>query len=306
MLTQNRTIIDTHLVPDDMESRIRLSDYCVGLFQAVRTRKGIKKAISRGQVLVDGRTGHTGDWVVPGMRIDLCELEQSPRYVLPLEIPVVYEDEHIALINKPGGIPVSGNHSRTLENALLHNINTSSEPDAYKQPRAVHRLDAATCGLVLIAKTRSTRVHLGDQFEQQSVQKHYQAIVIGQTMAEGRIEHPIDQKEAVTEFRLLKSVRSLHTDWISLLELHPHTGRTHQLRIHLADAGYPILGDKKYGRPGEIMRGKGLFLCATSLIFEHPKTDQTMSFSIPAPNKFHIHMEREQRRWEQHFLRKQA
>lgn len=302
---QNKAIIDTHMVPKQTE-RQRLSDYCVGLFQALPSRKGVKKAISRGQVLVDGRTGRTGDWVEPGMRIELCELDRAPRHILPLPLPIVYEDEHIALINKPGGIPVSGNRARSVERALLHNITLSEEPDAYKQPRAAHRLDAPTCGLVLIAKTRSARIHLGDQFEAQSIKKHYQAIVTGQTMAEGRFDDPIDQKEAVTEFRLLKSVRSLHTEWISWLELHPRTGRTHQLRIHLANAGNPVLGDKRYGKPGEIMRGKGLFLCATALTFEHPKTRQTMSFSIDPPNKFPNHMEREQRRWEQFFLRKQA
>lgn len=302
---QDKAIIDSHVVPESTE-RQRLSDYCVGIFPALPSRKSVKKAISRGQVLVDGRTGHTGDWVIPGMRLELCELDQAPRHILPLPLPIVYEDEHIALINKPGGIPVSGNRARSVERALLHNINLSAEPDAYKQPRAAHRLDAPTCGLVLIAKTRSARIHLGDQFEAQAIQKHYQAIVTGQTMAEGRITDPIDHKEAITEFRLLKSVRSLHTDWISWLELHPQTGRTHQLRIHLANAGNPILGDKRYGKPGEIMRGKGLFLCATTLTFEHPKTKQTMSFSIEPPNKFPTHMEREQRRWEQFFLRKQA
>lgn len=302
---QNKTIIDTHFVPNKTE-RQRLSDYCVGLFAALPSRKGVKKAISRGQILVDGRTGHTGDWVLPGMRIELCELDQQPRHILPLPLPVVYEDEHIALVNKPGGIPVSGNRSRSVERALLHNIQPSTEPDGYKQPRAAHRLDALTCGLVLIAKTRSARIHLGDQFESHSIRKQYQAIVTGQTMAEGRLDSPVDGKEALTEFRLLKSVRSLHTDWISWLELYPHTGRTHQLRIHLAHAGNPVLGDKRYGQAGEIMRGKGLFLCATGLTFEHPKTEQIMSFSIDPPNKFPTHMEREQRRWEQFFLRKQA
>jgi len=302
---QQKTIIDAHVVPDQVAQQ-RLSDYCVGIFPALPSRKSVKKAISRGQVLINGQTGHTGDWVLPGMRIELCELDQAPQYILPLPLPIVYEDEHIALINKPGGIPVSGNRARTVEQALLHNIKVSNEPDAYKQPRAAHRLDAPTCGLVLIAKTRSARIHLGDQFAAQAINKQYQAIVTGQTMAEGRIDDPIDQKEAVTEFRLLKSVRSLHTDWISWLELHPLTGRTHQLRIHLANAHYPILGDKRYGKPGEIMRGKGLFLCATALTFEHPKTRQTMSFSIDPPPKFHNHMEREQRRWEQFFLRKQA
>lgn len=298
-------IISKHTVPAGA-SRARLSDYCVGLFPELPSRKGAKKAIGRGAILVNGKTGKTGDWVEPGMQIDLCELDQAPRFILPLQLSVVYEDQHVALINKPGGIPVSGNSGRTLEQALLHNIEPSTLPDAYQQPRAAHRLDAPTCGLVLIAKTRSARVNLGDQFEVRQIEKTYQAIVIGQTVAEGRIEEAIDNKEAITEFQLLKSVRSLHTEWVSLLSLQPKTGRTHQLRRHLANAGFPILGDKEYGNPGEIMRGKGLFLSATALTFEHPSTQQTMSFSIEPPSKFHIHLEREQQRWERYYLRRQA
>jgi len=298
-------IINKHTVPPGT-TRARLGDYCVGLFPELPSRKGTKKAISRGAILLNGETGKTGDWVESGMHIELCELDQAPRFILPLQLSVVYEDEHIALINKPGGIPVSGNSGRTLEQALLHNIQPSSLPDAYQQPRAAHRLDSPTCGLVLIAKTRSARIYLGDQFEVKQIEKTYQAIVIGQTVAEGRITEPIDNKQAITEFQLLKSVRSLHTDWISLLWLKPKTGRTHQIRRHLANAGFPVLGDKEYGNPGEIMRGKGLFLCATALTFEHPSTKQTMSFSIEPPSKFHIHLEREQRRWERYYLRRQA
>lgn len=297
--------INQHIVPPSTP-QARLSDYCVGIFPEIPSRKGTKKAISRGQIWVDGLRGSSGIWVKPGMCITLCELDREPTFIFQLTVPIVYEDDDIAIVNKPGGVPVSGSKSRTIENALLHNINPSNQKDGYKQPKAVHRLDAATCGLLLIAKTRSARMHLGQQFEQKSISKYYQALVCGQTMAEGTIDEAINQKSATTDFRLIKSVRSLHTDWLSWLELKPHTGRTHQLRIHLANAGFPILGDKKYGVSGEIMKGKGLFLCATALSFVHPSTNQTMSFSVPPPSKFGIHTEREQHRWEQFYLQRQA
>lgn len=109
---------------------------------------------------------------------------------------------------------------------------------------------------------------------------------------------PIEGKPSETVYRCLSRARSLTWDWLSLLELHPKTGRRHQLRIHLSQAGFPIVGDKLYGQPGKILRGKGLFLAATGLVFNHPVTGEILEFALPIPLKFEGLMKREQRRWE--------
>ena len=216
-----------------------------------------------------------------------------------MDIKIVFEDEHLAVINKPAGIVVSGNKFRTIENALLHNLQTSSQPDALTSPRPVHRLDALTSGLLLIAKTRSVRRILGEMLSSKNISKLYRTIVIGKTPEKGSVNSPVNGQQAITEYSLLKNVHSLKCGWISFLELKPLTGRTHQLRIHLSGLGFPILGDKLYGQKETLFLGKGLFLSAVGLKFQHPVTKKILELCIKEPNKFRIHLEREERRYYQ-------
>ena len=205
----------------------------------------------------------------------------------------------IALIHKPAGIVVSGNQFHTVQNALLHNLKVSKAVDAFKLPRPVHRLDHATSGLLLIAKTTSANIALSQQFENKTIQKRYQAVVIGKLAADkGKIEQAIEGKIAVTKYEVKQISPSLKTQHLSLLDLYPLTGRTHQLRIHLANLGHPILGDKLYHGTHPLLQGKGLFLCAVELSFEHPLNKKKMNFCMEAPNKFSYRMEQEKRRWE--------
>lgn len=296
---KNEIIIERHIVPEGTPKQ-RLSDYLIGIFKTIPTRKGIKKTIKKGGVKVNGEIQNTAHWVETGQIIELLDTETAPQKIFPLDIPIVFEDDYLAIINKPAGYVVSGNLYQTIENALPHNLTPSLLPDALKNYKAAHRLDALTSGLLLIAKTRSARVELGKLFEQRTIQKTYQAIVIGQTAKDGTIDIPIENKPSSSGFKTLEQVRSLRNDWLSLVKLFPKTGRTHQLRIHLSSIGFPILGDKIYGEAGEILKNKGLFLCATRLVFEHPFIQKTIDIEIKPPNKFRLMLDREKRRWEKY------
>lgn len=290
--------IESHIVPPDTPQE-RLSDYAPRVFSAIPSRKGIKKAIKAGAVLIDGRPGNTGDWVLPGQRIELMPSALSPPKALELPLEIIYEDEHLAVVNKPAGLPTGGNQYRTLANALQHNLSPSRAEGTLPWPRPVHRLDALTSGLLLAAKSYTASISLSRQFQEKAVQKTYQAVAVGKAPEAGTIREPFDGQDAHTEFRRLRRARSLKVEWLSLLELYPRTGRTHQLRRHLAGIGCPILGDALYTPEGEpLLKGKGLFLCAVGLEFVHPATGQPVAFRMPAPNKFQAFMNRSQQRWE--------
>lgn len=291
------TILDTHIVPENV-SGVRLSDYAVGIFPAISSRKGIKKMIKKGGVCINGVVAETGRWVETGQKIQLIELMQVPEKVYRLSFPVIYEDAYLAIISKPAGIVVSGNQFRTIQNALLYNIALSELVDALPNPLPVHRLDYSTSGLLIIAKTRGARQSLGKLFEERQISKTYQAVVIGHAPINSIIQQPIEGKFSETSLQRLRVVQSLKNNYLSLVNLMPLTGRTHQLRIHLSSVGFPILGDKIYGKEGMILKGKGLFLSAIGLQFIHPITSELMKFSSPAPLKFQSFMEREQRRWD--------
>ena len=290
-------ILETHIVPAGT-GKIRLLDFCLEYLQTIRSRSGIKKAIKKGELLLDDQQATGAEWVKPGQKISLIDREENPPKIYEMPLEIVYEDNHLAVIHKPAGISVSGNKYRTIQNALTANIKMSPEPDALKWPRPVHRLDYGTSGLLLVAKTRQSVAVLGEQFEQRRVKKKYAAVVIGKTAEEGVISDEIDNKEALTRFRLVRSVRSVHTDWLSLVEVFPETGRTHQIRIHMAGIGHPVLGDDKYGTEFKLLKHKGLFLAAVGIDFKHPVTDEELSFSLNIPYKFRRRLETEQKRWE--------
>lgn len=290
-------ILYTHIVPENIK-HIRLSDYAIGLFPQLPSRKGLKKAIKKGQIYINDSEANTGSWVITGQKIELVALDKKPPKIYRLDLPIIYEDDQIALIHKPAGIVVSGNQFHTIQNALLHNLTPSKAIDAFQLPRPAHRLDHATSGLLLIAKTTSANIHLSEQFKNKTIQKRYQAVVIGQLSQEvGLITKKIEDKEAVTKYEVVQTVPSLKTGYLSLLNLYPLTGRTHQLRIHLADLGHPILGDKLYHQTAPLLKGKGLFLSALELTFTHPLNSQLMNFKIAAPAKFVYRLEQEERRW---------
>lgn len=276
---------------------LRLLDYVIQFVPAVLSRNGAKNAIKSGRILLNGNPAEGSRYVNYGDKITLLPLEHFPLKVFKLCLPVVFEDDYLAVINKPAGIGVSGNYFRTIENALPFNLKRTARADALVTPRAVHRLDNQTSGLLLIAKTASARLHLGNQFEQKNVHKTYFALVAGALTAKGNINFPIDSKEALTEYEVIQQVDSVKYKKISLVKLIPHTGRTHQLRIHLSNLGHPILGDKLYSKNLPVLTGKGLFLTALELGFTHPISNQQLSFSLELPHKFSAFLTKEQGRF---------
>ena len=151
---------------------VRLSDYLVGKMKLLPSRKSVKKAIKAGLILVNGEVGTTGQFVETFDTLTLIEKDETLKKVFEWRLEVVYEDEYLAIINKPAGLSVSGNHFRTIENALPFNLKMSTRTDALQRFRAVHRLDALTSGLLLVAKTKTARIQLGQLFEQKKNRKN--------------------------------------------------------------------------------------------------------------------------------------
>jgi len=292
-------LIEAHIVPEGVEN-VRLQDYAPNIFASISSFQGVKKAIKRGMIHVNGVKATTGLWIKSGFRIELYDLELPPSKIYELPLEVVYEDDYIAVVNKPGGISVSGNQFKTIKNALPFNLRPSMRKNALPVFRPVHRIDSPTCGLLLIAKTAEASAHLGKQFENRKVKKRYCAVVIGALPNKGKIDMQVDDKDAISTFELVKKTPSIRNKFLSMVHLYPETGRTHQLRIHMAGLGNPILGDKLYGTEGEILRGKGLFLCAAGLQFTHPESEEEMNISIDPPYKFGRFMDMEEKRWEKY------
>ena len=291
-------ILASHTVPPAIQKQ-RISDYACGIFEQLPSRKGVKKALKKGAIQLNGQMTETGRWVQPGDVITLVDLEETPPKVYDYDLEVVYEDDFMAVINKPAGVKVSGNQFRTIVNMLPQNMTASPEPDALKWPKPVHRLDVPTSGLLMIAKTAQAHMGLGQQLEQKIIKKTYHAIVQGKPLeTHSHIQEPIGAQAAHSEYTLLQTVPSLQNESVSLVKLSPHSGRTHQLRIHMAHLGHPIIGDTEYGESGNTLLHKGLFLAATALELNHPVLNKSLKVSIDIPHKFNSLLEREARRWE--------
>jgi 23S rRNA-/tRNA-specific pseudouridylate synthase len=229
--------------------------------------------------------------------IERRELRTRLPPVYEREIVVHYEDEFLAIVEKPPGIPVVGNLHRCLLHALPANLEPSSQPGALAQPRPVHRLDWPTGGLVVVAKTALALAHLSNSFEERRVYKEYRAILKGRLEGSGHVESPVEGRAARTEYSALRHCRSLKSEWLTEAKLCPHTGRKHQLRKHMSELGVPILGDTTYDQQGETLRGKGLFLWAIGLELPHPVTGERLRIHKEPPGKFASLLSREARRW---------
>ncbi len=277
--------IETHVAPS-LDAKTRLQDYAVGIFRTIVSRKGIKKAIKNGLVSVNSERGYTGDWIMGGEVIELYRDPNLKKPDIDLSLEVLYEDDHLAIIFKPAGIVVSGNKKFTIENALDFNLKKSDQPDALPYPEPIHRLDYPTTGALLIGKTTSVVMALNKLFEARTISKIYLAVVLGTIDDFGIITADIDGKPSKTEYKKIAAIPSVKYEFLNLLELVPFTGRRHQLRKHLAGIGNPIFGDTLYNKEGEFMKGKGLYLHAFSLEFDHPVIEEKIFIRAPLPKKF--------------------
>lgn len=278
-------IIETHIVSEKQE-RIRIQEYAVNIFDSISTKSALKKAIKQNRVLLNGEVSHTADFIKIGDEIALLQKKTIHKKPYYLDFQIIFEDDFLAIVNKPSGISVSGNKFATMANALPNQLLSSVQSDAI-MPYPVHRLDYPTSGLLLVAKTASTQRLLHTIFEDRKIEKTYFAVAIGKMDSHsGEINHPIENKSAITKYKVIKSLKSERFEFLNLVELKPITGRTHQLRKHLFYLGNPIMGDKQYFLPEKIHKGNGLYLHAKSLRFKHPKTNEVIFCDSDLPKKF--------------------
>jgi 23S rRNA pseudouridine1911/1915/1917 synthase len=293
------------LVVSAAPAAVRLDVYLAGRLPEL-SRAALRKLIDRGRVLVNGITAKASLRLKNGDRIeaDLESVEAEESAPVPEEIAfkVLHADDEVLVIDKPYGLvvhPGAGNRKGTLVNALLARypeIRGVGDPD---RPGIVHRLDKETSGLMVVARTPRAYESLVSQFKGREVRKTYLGLVWGtMSAAEGRLDWPIGRhvsnrqkisvktsspREAITEYRVLEKLKEF--TW---LEIRPLTGRTHQIRVHLAAAGHPLVGDSKYGRKRLAKSGKKgtpprLFLHAHKLSFIHPATGLRVDFTSPLP-----------------------
>lgn len=208
-----------------------------------------------------------------------------PHKPFDCELTVIYEDDYLAAVHKPAGLLVSGNSFKTVDIALDQNLKESPQPGA-TSPQPIHRLDYPTTGVLLIGKTHSSIRALNQLFEDKKVDKTYYAITIGEMHETGVITSEIDGKPSESFFKRMDLVPSERFGQLNLVELKPQTGRRHQLRKHMFSIGNPILGDQEYANDGLILKGKGLYLHAYSLEFEHPFTGEQLCLKDKIHKKF--------------------
>lgn len=303
---------------------LRLDQYLAQAIPDV-SRARVQLLIEAGQVRVDGHEAKPKQKLKGGEAIEIEGTPTPPPlHAFPEDIPldIVYEDKHLAIINKPAGMmvhagsgatpPGAGNidsrNSGTLVNALLHHFNHLSGVGGELRPGIVHRLDKLTSGLILVAKDDSTHRKLGEMFSEREVDKTYIALVHGNLAKdEVTVDLPIGRdlvrrtrmttrralgsegvRHAVSHVKVLERIAGAHGPF-TLVEVRIETGRTHQIRVHMQALGHPVAGDTLYGAPHTVL---GLapnlnlnrnFLHAAHLRFTHPQTHKVVDVSAPLP-----------------------
>ena len=272
-----------------------------------QSRSQIQRLINGHRVHVGGREAKPNQPVRLGQEIsvEIPEATATGLKAEPLPLPILYQDHDLVVVDKPAGMvvhPAAGHADGTLVNALLHHVDDLSGIGGEKRPGLVHRLDRGTSGLMVVAKHDAAHTELARQFRDREVDKEYIALVWGVVQAGRRIDAPIGRdavnrkkmsararrsREAVTRI-----VRAEHVNpAVTLARVAIHTGRTHQIRVHLSAIGHPVVGDPLYGGVHRhvaadvraVMRLERPFLHAARLAFKHPEDGRRMEFESPLP-----------------------
>jgi 23S rRNA pseudouridine1911/1915/1917 synthase len=293
------------LTVSDSGDPVRLDVYLASALPD-QSRSQLQRLIKAGAVLVDAREARSNQIVKVGQQItvDIPEPTDATPQAEPISVPIVYQDHDLVVVDKPAGMvvhPAAGHATGTLVNALLHHVQDLSGIGGERRPGIVHRLDRGTSGLMVVAKHDAAHQELARQFRDREVEKAYLALVWGVVQAGRRIEEPIGRdpgnrkkmsararrsREAVTRI-----VHAEHLRGVTLAEVALHTGRTHQIRVHLSAIGHPVVGDHLYGGvhrhlPAHLRAVATLdrpFLHAARLAFKHPSDGRRMEFSSPLP-----------------------
>lgn len=285
------------------EKSARLDQYLASVFPRPVSRSHLKKLIDAGNILVNGKPAKPHHKVKPGERIEVRAEEPTRRSKPEAEdiaLEVLYEDGDMIVINKQPGIavhPGAGRPSGTIVNALLNHCRKLSDVNAAR-PGIVHRLDKDTSGVMVAAKNNASHAELARQFKDRTVKKYYLALVKGVVeLDNGIINLPIgrhqsnrqkmavrydSERKAVTEYKVIKRF-----DGFTLVMLNLKTGRTHQIRVHMAYIGHPVLGDEKYGSSDRALKGgegpSRQALHAYYLKLRHPTSGKEMEFTACLP-----------------------
>ena len=268
------------------------------------TRSAAQKLMEKGAVTIAGRPVKKNEKTAPGMVIEVELPDPEPIDVVPQDIPldVVYEDSDVIIINKPVGLvvhPAPGHPDGTLVNALLYHCgNSLSGINGQLRPGIVHRIDRDTSGLIIVAKNDKAHVALAEQLQDHSLARVYEAVVHGNFREdEGTVDapigrHPIDRKKMAID---RKDGRRAVTHWTVLgryngfthIQCRLETGRTHQIRVHMASIGHPLVGDPVYGGARKSLPGLvGQALHARRLKFVHPTSQELVEVECPLPAWF--------------------
>ena len=296
---ENSTRIE--LVVSANEARLRLDQFLAKRLPEFFSRSRLQQLIRDGFVQLNNSASRPRQIVRAGDKIELTEppLEKVETLPEPIPLETLFEDNDLIVINKPPGLvvhPGAGHREHTLVNALLNHCTTLSGIGGKERPGIVHRLDRETSGCLVVAKNDATHRDLSKQFATRAVEKIYLALVIGKLpKTTGVIEekigrHPVHRQRmsattlrgraAKTEYRIVRS-----SDRASLIECRLHSGRTHQIRVHLHHLGHPVLGDKVYA-PRLAKDFPRQMLHAWKLGFRHPRTGEWRSFEAPLPDDF--------------------
>jgi 23S rRNA pseudouridine1911/1915/1917 synthase len=282
----------------------RLDAFLVSQFESESiTRSYIQKLIGQGLVKVDGAEVKSGFKLKSGMSIEVNIPEPYTPKIESQDIPldIVFEDDDIIVINKPKDLvvhPAAGNWEGTLVNALLYHCKDSlSDINGVIRPGIVHRIDKDTTGLLVVAKNNIAHLKLSTQLKQHQIQRIYEAIVDGKVKDDsGRISapigrHPTNRKKmavnikngrpAVTHYKVIEYYKGY-----THIQLELETGRTHQIRVHMASIGHPVTGDLIYGKACKLMDTEGQALHARFLKLTHPVSEREMIFEAPLPDYF--------------------